>query len=65
MPQYDLIIGGETVAPASGEYFEVVAPATESVMAPVAGGRTDVCESNAEHVATILADFFGSAGHEE
>ncbi|QFU76484.1 aldehyde dehydrogenase family protein [Halioglobus maricola] len=36
MQQYDLIIGGETVAPASGEYFEVFAPATESVMALVA-----------------------------
>lgn len=34
--QYDLFIGGEWVAPASGKYFDSVNPATEEVIARVA-----------------------------
>ncbi|WP_170287391.1 alpha/beta fold hydrolase [Halioglobus maricola] len=33
--------------------------------APIAAARTYVCESHAEEVATILADFFGAARNEE
>ena len=41
--QYDLFIGGEWVAPASGKYFDSVNPATEEVLARVAhAGSEDV-----------------------
>lgn len=41
MGQHQLIIGGEHREPASGEYFEVLAPETESVLASVARGSEE------------------------
>jgi acyl-CoA reductase-like NAD-dependent aldehyde dehydrogenase len=43
MLQHPLIIGGERRSPASGQYFDVLAPATETAIAEVArGGAADV-----------------------
>ena len=39
--QYDLFIGGEWVAPASGKYFDSVNPATEEVIARVAHASSE------------------------
>src|ERR1700755_3614391 len=37
-PRYDLFIGGEFVAPASGKYFDSINPANESKLAEIAHG---------------------------